>query len=83
MQKKLVTEKKESTSLPIDRENSIIIVPKDVEVSLICTNLNSNFEDLAKREEVRKRREANANKPKIDTFVRKDFIQQKKRLVKP
>lgn len=41
---------------------------------MICTNLNSNYEDLAKREEIRKKREANANKPKVDTYIRKDFL---------
>lgn len=37
--KKLITEKKESTNLPIDPENAIIIIPNNVEVATLCTNL--------------------------------------------
>lgn len=79
--KKLVTEKKESTNLPIDPENALIIVPNNVEIATLCTNLTQTYEDLAKKEEIRKRKEQRVDKPM--TFVRKEFLAQKKKVVKP
>lgn len=37
----LNTDKKESTCLTIDAENPLIIVPSNVEITMLCTNLTS------------------------------------------
>ncbi len=59
--KKFTIEKRESTNLPIDPDNTLIIIPNNVEISLICTNLTPNYDEMAKREEFKKKREEKAN----------------------
>jgi hypothetical protein len=73
----LYTDKRESTNLPIDAENPLIIVPKNVEIAMLCTNLNMNFEQMEKREEARKRKEVRDKLP--DKFARKDALLTKKK----
>lgn len=69
--------KKESICLPISAEFSTIIVPVNIEPTLIATNLSEQFSELQKREELRKKREDLAKQP--NKFARKDFVAQKKK----
>ncbi len=67
--KKINFEKKESAQLPLDSENPIIIVPANCEISLIATNITPTFEELARREEQRKKREEMQKNPvKLGNF---------------
>lgn len=50
--KQLNIEKRVSTVLPIDAENALIIIPKNVEIGLICTDLNPTFEELRRKEDL-------------------------------